>query len=67
MTSPFQKRHLKTERSVHEQSASPLGHRFAKLKVERGLLAIANRPVLGEAIARRTAGRPWSKSKAPSK
>ena len=64
MTSPFQKRHIKTKRSVHEQSVSPLGHRFAKLKAERELSASANRPVFGEAIAQRTAGRPWSKSKA---
>lgn len=66
MTSPLQKRKLKATHALHELSVNPLGHRFAKLKAERAFSASANRPVLGKAIAERTAGRPWSKSEAPS-
>ena len=64
---PLLNRHrLKAKLAGHEITSLALGHRFAKLKAERGLAAAADRPNLGEAIARRTAGRPWSKSKAPS-
>jgi len=64
---PLLNRHrLKAKLAGHEVTSLALGHRFAKLKAERELSASANRPVLGEAIARRTAGRPWSKSKSTS-
>jgi len=64
---PLLNRHrLKAKLAGHEITSLALGHRFAKLKADRGLAAAADRPKLGELIARRTAGRPWSKSKAPS-
>ena len=64
---PLLNRHrLKSKLAGHEVTSLALGHRFAKLKAERELSASANRPVLGEAIALRTAGRPWSKSKSTS-
>jgi hypothetical protein len=52
---------LKAKRSFPEVTSLALGQRFAKLKSERAVSASADRPALGEAIARRTAGRPWSK------
>ena len=58
--------HLKAKRDIAQVTSLALGHRFAKLKTEHRLSASADRPVLGKAIAQRTAGRPWSKSEAPS-
>ena len=55
-------RHLKSKRTTHEITTLALGQRTAKLKAERGLSAEATRPTFGESIAKRTAGRPWSKS-----
>jgi hypothetical protein len=55
------KRQLKGKRSFDEVTSLALGQRFAKLKAERNVSASADRPALGKAIARRTAGRPWSK------
>jgi hypothetical protein len=52
---------LKAKRAFPEVTSLALGKRFAKLKAERPVSASADRPALGEAIARRTAGRPWSK------
>ena len=52
---------LKAKRAFKEVTSLTLGPRFAKLKAERAVSASADRPALGEAIARRTAGRPWSK------
>jgi hypothetical protein len=52
---------LKAKRSFHEVTSLAIGQRFAKLKAEREVSASADRPALGEAIARRTVGRPWSK------
>jgi hypothetical protein len=55
------RRQLKAKRAFPEVISLALGKRFAKLKAERPVSASADRPALGEAIARRTAGRPWSK------
>jgi hypothetical protein len=52
---------LRAKRAFKEVTSLALGKRFAKLKAERAVSASADRPALGEAIARRTAGRPWSK------
>jgi hypothetical protein len=52
---------LKAKRSFPEVTSLALGQPFAKLKAERAVSASTDRPALGEAIARRTAGRPWSK------
>jgi hypothetical protein len=57
----FDRRQLKAKHATHEVTSLAIGQRFAKLKAERAVSASADRPVLGEAIARRTAGRPWSK------
>ena len=57
----LQRPQLKAKRAIPEVTSLALGQRFAKLKAERPVSASADRPALGEAIARRTAGRPWSK------
>ena len=57
----LQRPQLKAKRAFKEVTSLALGPRFAKLKAERKVSASADRPPLGEAIARRTAGRPWSK------
>ncbi len=57
----LQRPQLKAKRAFKEVTSLALGQRFAKLKAERKVSASADRPALGEAIARRTAGRPWSK------
>ena len=58
--------HLKAKRDIPQVTSLALGHRFAKLKTEHGLSASASRPVLGKAIAQRTAGRPWSSRTTPT-
>jgi hypothetical protein len=66
MASPHNKQQLKAERIFNEHPSAGGSQRHAKMKTERGLSASAERPVFGDAIARRSRGRLWSESKAPS-
>ena len=61
MTSPLEKRHIKVKRPVHAQAASGgPATRLKKRKIVHGASAGSDRPTT-ESIAKRTAGRPWSK------
>jgi hypothetical protein len=61
MTSPLAKRHIKVKRPVHAEAASGgPARRLKKRKIVHGASAGSQRPT-NESIARRTAGRPWSK------
>jgi hypothetical protein len=61
MTSPLEKRHIKVKRPLHAHAASggPTS-RLKKRKIVHGASAGSVRPTT-ESIAKRTAGRPWSK------
>ena len=64
MTSPVEKRNLKSRAVVQAQStpAAGRGERFARFKAERGVSAsAAARPATSSPAAGRVAGRPWSK------
>ena len=63
MPSPLTKRQSKAKQAIHEQTLAARGLRQSKLKADRGLSAALGRPVGGSGLARRTIGRPGSKSK----
>jgi hypothetical protein len=61
MTSPLEKRHIKVKRPARAEAASGSpATRLKKRKIVHGQSAGSERPTT-DAIARRTAGRPWSK------
>ena len=68
MTSPVEKRNLKSRAVVQAQSslAAGRGERFALLKAERGVSASAEPRPAASSPAARASGRPWSKPAKPA-
>jgi hypothetical protein len=70
MPSPSSRRHAKAQQTgnaLHERSFLDHDLRHSRIKAQRGLSADAERPVVGEAIARRRMARPRPKLESGTK